>query len=51
METDYIWGVKKKNVLRVNNDAFYQEGVAGTKKMVSIALNTLVLKAIEVATE
>lgn len=40
-------GVRKKNVLSLNNDAFHHEGVAGGRKIVNIALNTLVLKFIK----
>lgn len=38
-------------MLRVNNDAFHQESVAGSRKMGRVALSTLVLKASKVATE
>lgn len=36
--------MRKKKVLRLNNDAFHHERVAGGRKIVNIALNTLVLK-------
>lgn len=39
--------MRKKKVLRLNNDTFHHEGVAGGRNVVNIALNTLVFKFIK----